>query len=339
MQIFSELYGAYFRTVARLLAKASLTEQEMYRVIGEEAFQDSMLFLPQKLRPESPESWGLLQRLPDGKLVPVTHREPPGFVTLLQKRWLKAKLCDPRMRLFLSDEGLIALEEYLKEVKPLFLPDMFRYFDMFADGDRYDSEHYRRVFRTVLEAVHSGEILQVHFISGKGSQLNGEFLPLKLEYSQKNDKFRVYCCRMAKGRAVEYGLINLGRVLHVRGTGRKLPSEQYLQDCFQNRRCKKPVRVEVTGERNGIERFMVEFASFEKRAERDSATGRCTVWIWYDPQDETELLIRLLGFGPVLEILGPPEFRRQAAERVRRQHRLLEQASSAAAHSNEDLEK
>ena len=45
--------------------------------------------------------------------------------------------------------------------------------------------------------------------------------------------------------------------------------------------------------------------------------------LWYDKQDETELLIQLLSFGPVLEILGPPAFRAQAAERVARQYALL----------------
>ena len=46
--------------------------------------------------------------------------------------------------------------------------------------------------------------------------------------------------------------------------------------------------------------------------------------IRYDKQDETELLIQLLSFGPVLEILGPPDFRAQAAARVRMQYELLQ---------------
>ena len=68
---------------------------------------------------------------------------------------------------------------------------------------------------------------------------------------------------------------------------------------------------------------MAEFASYEKRTERDLETGKCTVSLWYDKQDETELLIRLLGFGPVLEIMGPPDFRKQAAQRVKKQAELL----------------
>ncbi len=323
MQLFSELYGAYFRTVARILSKGECSEQEMLRLIQEEAFRDSILFLPPKLRPESSENWGLLRRMPDGRLARVTRHAPPGFITLLQKRWLKAKLADPRMRLFLSDAVFAALEKELQDITPLFLPQMLRYFDQFSDGDRYDSAHYRLHFRRVLRAVQEGELLNIRFVSGKGKELSGTFLPLKLEYSQKNDKFRVFCCQMGKGKAVGSGMINVGRILEIHGTGVYEDPRKYEADCYARRRAPEPVLVEVTGERNGIERFMMEFAPFEKRTERDPVTGRCLVTLWYDRQDETELLIRLLGFGPVLEILGPPAFRRQAEDRIRRQYALL----------------
>ena len=45
--------------------------------------------------------------------------------------------------------------------------------------------------------------------------------------------------------------------------------------------------------------------------------------LYYDPADETELLIELLSFGPVIRILGPERFLSQVRERVRRQHELL----------------
>ncbi|WP_072947740.1 WYL domain-containing protein [Ruminococcus flavefaciens] len=56
---------------------------------------------------------------------------------------------------------------------------------------------------------------------------------------------------------------------------------------------------------------------------RDLETGQYTVELWYDEQDETELLIMLLSFGPVIEILGPDNLRSQAKERLEKQYRLL----------------
>jgi predicted DNA-binding transcriptional regulator YafY len=67
----------------------------------------------------------------------------------------------------------------------------------------------------------------------------------------------------------------------------------------------------------------MEFAPYEKQSERNFTTGECIVKIWYDKQDETELLIRLLSFGPTLEILAPSEFRQKAAERIFRQFEMF----------------
>ncbi len=330
MQIFSEIYGAYFRTAERLLSLGRITDKDISRIIGEEAFRDSMLFLPPKLRPGSGEDWGLLQAHPEGGYAPVTKHTPPGFVTKLQLAWLKSKLSDPRMQLFLEPEAIRAMEEALADVPALYPSDAFRCFDVFRDGDPYDLPLYQKHFRTMLAAVHTKEILDIRFRNGKGAAGHGYFTVLRLEYSRKNDKFRALCCRISHdGRHTGTGMLNIGRLQSIRPTGRFCEEPVSLEACLQNRRCTEPVTVIVKPERNGTERFMMEFASFQKETERDPETGICMVKLWYDVQDETELLIRLLGFGPVVEILGPATFRRQAAERVARQYALLTQGRGA----------
>lgn len=325
MQLFSEIYGAYFAAVGRILEDEQISEAEIQRIIHETAFRDSILFLPQKLRPESEESWGLLRRNANGTLSRITNHAPPQFVTLMQKRWLKAKLSDPKMRLFLSDEALQLLDRALADVSPLYPAGVFRYFDIFSDGDPFERESYRTAFRRILSAIHDNAVLEISYISGKGRTMRGVFLPLKMEYSRKNDKFRVYCCRIGQNGIQGNGLLNVGRITGIRKTRRIFPNEGLAEEVFRRRRCSEPVVVRISEERNGIERFMMEFASYEKHTERDEQSRTCTVKLWYDIQDETEVLIRLLGFGPVLEILAPSAFRAQAAERVAKQSALLQE--------------
>lgn len=329
MNIFSEIYGAYFRAVERLLSLEKFDKSEIRDAIECEAFRDSMLFIEPKLLPKKDGSsdWKLILRNDDGSFSPVTQNEPPKIVTELQKRWLKAKLSDPRFALFFGDETLERLTKRLENVKPLYDPNCFRCFDVFADGDDYSDENYRKNFRTVLVAVKKREVLKIDFVSGKNGPMFGQYLPIKIEYSRKNDKFRVFCYRMRCGHFSGVTVLNMGRMTSVKATGICFPASHDDLDetdrLFRERRCKEPVLVEVSSERNGIERFMMEFASFEKQTELDMSAGKCLVRIWFDSQDETELLIRLLGFGPVLRIIGPEGFRRQAAERVERQYRLL----------------
>lgn len=322
MKLFSEVYGAYFRCAERILSEGEVTEKRLREIVTQSAFRDSLLFIPEKLIPDKSGNspWGLLKNAGNGRLCSVLSKAPPKIITSLQKSWLKAKLYDPKFRLFLSDEDIAALSERLKAVKPLYNREYFREFDRFTDGDNYDDPHYREVFGTVLKAVRDNELLSLELTSRRGNRITKNALPLRIEYSRKNDKFRVYCLTLPKRE--EY-LFNIGRIEKAVPTGKHIKTETDLEDFFNRRRCEKPVTVEVSGERNAVERFMMEFASFEKRSELDLATGKCRASVYYDEQDETELLIMLLGFGPVLKITGPEDFLEKVRERVEKQYELF----------------
>ena len=223
MNIFSEIYGAYFRTAASLLARRGkpLTESDVYKTVERHGFRDSALFLPKKLIPQKDNSdWRLLRKTENG-LVPITKNPPPSILSGLQKSWLKAKLADPRFALFLDDREIARLSEKLKSVQPLYKPEHFRFFDRYADGDDFQSPEYRAHFRTVLSAVKSHEAVRIGYLSGHNNELNAIVLPLKLEYSAKNDKFRVYCRTVSNGNLRGGITINLGRIRTIETTGQR----------------------------------------------------------------------------------------------------------------------
>ncbi|MBR2283972.1 MAG: WYL domain-containing protein [Ruminococcus sp.] len=324
MNLFSELYGTYFRITAEILEHSRITAKKIQDIVISKGFRDTVLFLPQKLIPNSSSSdWGLLRKTAAGVFSPVTNNSPVHLITGLQKRWLKSKLSDPKMKLFLTDKTAAELEARLRDVKPLYSPAFFRYTDRFSDGDNYSDPEYRRRFRVILEAVKSREVVDIEFRSSHGKLIRGRYLPLKLEFSPKNDKFRVYCRSIRKGRLSTGSIVNLGRITRLRTTGSHFAGELPIEGYFSRRRAPEPVEVMVSEERNAVERFLMEFSSYEKRTELDLENGGCRVKIWYDGADETELLIKLLSFGPVIEIAGPPDFRQKAAERVEKQYRLL----------------
>ena len=319
MVVFSEIYGAYYRIAARAMREKTVTDDEVYELIRLLGFRDSALFLPQKLLPQNDGSdWGLLRRNADGSLSRITENPPPAVLTLLQKRWLKSKLADPRFRLFFDDEKLRRLEERLADIKPLYRLEHFRYFDKFTDGDDYADSLYRENFRVILSAIKSRELLKIAYTSGHDKRICFTCLPLNIEYSEKNDKLRVLARKHRNGRISSGGVINIGRIDAIERTGRFFTGD--INAPFTKPR--NSVTVYVASERNAVERFLMAFASYEKRADRDLENGGCVVTLHYDKSDETELLIRLLSFGAAVEILSPGELRRQAAERVARQSEL-----------------
>ena len=67
---------------------------------------------------------------------------------------------------------------------------------------------------------------------------------------------------------------------------------------------------------------MLAFAHFEKTAVQVSDdVYRLT--LSYDSYDETELVIRVLSFGPMVKVLEPESFRERIRERIARQIVLM----------------
>ncbi|WP_349948380.1 hypothetical protein ABFV83_08075 [Lacrimispora sp. BS-2] len=80
--------------------------------------------------------------------------------------------------------------------------------------------------------------------------------------------------------------------------------------------------MEILDERNALERTMLHFSCYQKKVERVDETGKYRCSIYYDKTRETELLIQVLAFGPLVRVLGPVSFLNQVKERVRRQQIL-----------------
>ncbi len=60
-------------------------------------------------------------------------------------------------------------------------------------------------------------------------------------------------------------------------------------------------------QRNALERVLLHFAHFEKRAKKID-DERYSVMVNYDKEDETEMVIRVLSFGPMIKVTAPKHF-------------------------------
>lgn len=170
--IFSELYSAYYHTVAEILRQAAdhpVGKEELRDIVEKNAFEESMLHIEPAL---AEEKWQLLKA--DGTTV--IKKKPEMPLTLLQKRWLKAISLDPRMKLF--GEGQIDFErDEWKEIEPLFTPEDYYIFDKYADGDDYNNENYIRNFRLILDAIEHRYPLRIENYNSKGKKIQSILQP------------------------------------------------------------------------------------------------------------------------------------------------------------------
>ena len=135
------------------------------------------------------------------------------------------------------------------------------------------------------------------------------------------------CLQYRRGRCGLNTILNLERIRDCRVSPDLLSnSDIQTLSCHRFlpvRKAKEPVLLKITGERNSLERCMLHFASYEKHTEYHEEGKYWLCSIYYDTADETELLIDILSFGPVIEVLGPGHFRSMVKNRVKRQHELL----------------
>ena len=299
--VFHEIYGKYYETIAAILEQAvsgNLTKERLSALVQEHAFGESILTIPTNLKDGT---WPLLR---EDLTTPIRHA-PHIPLTNLQKQWMKALLQDPRIRLFdVPEDGL-------EDVEPLYDPKTFVWFDRYEDGDPYENEAYICRFRMILEALREHRRIKIKFFGHLGTENSWVFLPARLEYSAKDDKFRLYA--FARGRLF---IINLARI---RSCSLREPFDP--AEVPEIRFREKEVVFELTDERNALERVMLHFSDLEKETVRLDET-HYRVTLWYKQSDETEILIRILSFGPVLRVLEPEAFLGLIRERLKKQKNL-----------------
>lgn len=296
--LFSEVYGSYYNVVAKVLEKAvqgDLSEKDINDIVLEKAFGESILNIPNALKNGS---WKLINSDMESPLIEI----PSMPLTLLQKQWLRALLNDPRIQLFHpSVDGLEGIE-------PLYAQEMVEYFDRYSDGDDFEDPEYIANFQAIIKAIKQNKKLKMKYTGKQWREKEFICSPIKLEYSSKDDKFRLIAIAYRK-----IFILNLSKIESCAVTNFEINDDikKYKNDM-------QTLVIELKDERKALERVMLHFSHLEKEAERlDDKHYRIT--LKYDNDDETEILIRILSFGPMIKVISPDSFIKQLKNRIHKQ--------------------
>ena len=296
--IFSELYSAYYNAIADILSgiiDGEHNEKELQKAVVDRAFGESVLTIMPSLKSEK---WQLIH----SDMTTTLKYKPTMPLTTIQKQWLKAISLDPRIKLFgVEFKGL-------DDIEPLFTSDDYHIYDKYSDGDPYEDEDYIKKFRVILEAIRNGTQIKFEMTNRFGKPMFVRCHPKRIEYSEKDDKFRVVT---AGWHAVS--TVNIAKMRScVHYTGPKALEGEEREVQYDT------MTLKVLDERNALERVMLHFAHFEKQAEKLDGK-HYLIKIKYALADETEMVIRILSFGPLVEVVGSENFRNLVIERLKKQ--------------------
>lgn len=298
--LFSEIYSVYYQVMARLIELSrenQLTNATLQSIINETAFEESFWFISNALRNEE---WPLISN--DFK-TPLMH-QPSMPLTNLQHAFLKSLFLDKRMQLFMT------MPESLKDVEPLYDPLLFYTVDVFSHGDDYDDPLYKQHFTNILRAIKQKKAIKLQYQTSKGKTIEEVFYPDKIEYSAKDDRFRALCHNKYAVKVFNIARIQASTVIE----------DSFAQEHYVKRKTAW-VELELKDYRNALERLLTSFANYKKETKKiDSQTYN--IKLTYYSEDETELLIRILSFGPMVKVLGPEPIISQLKNRIHKQIKL-----------------
>ena len=63
--------------------------------------------------------------------------------------------------------------------------------ELYSDGDNFADEGYAARFKVLLHAIHHNLPVKAEMLNRNGKTVYTKFIPKKMEYSEKDDKFRV----------------------------------------------------------------------------------------------------------------------------------------------------
>ena len=323
--MYNEIYGLYYFMLDKILSQGGKTEislKEINNIISKYGFSESSIYFTPDVISQNGAGYNLLEQSGSG-YSSILESRPIKYLTNLQKRFIKSILSDKKICLFLDDPMLKELNDALADTPTLFEVDDILFRETASDSDPYSDPVYISNFKKILSAMNQNRALIICFNNSRGQRKTMKLMPYKLEYGIRDDKFRLCGVSIYNETGNDYIKLNLARILSI-----TMPNQSYKLDFeafIAAKRKTEPIEIEVYDLRNGFERVFISLSNYERISSFNEETGKSIIKLYYADDDEQELLIQLLSYGPAIKVLGPEEFKTKFIERVRKQSEMLKE--------------
>ena len=310
--LFNPLYSTYYFAIRNILKtyirskKQPLSNETIAKLIEASAYIEAPGELYDLIFNKS-ETTTIFNYSQNGVSSPINHI--PDFpLTTIELRFIAAILQDKRVIMFVPHKIIEELHQALKDVKPLWKTEDIKYFDQNKDGDDFDNKDYVVLFQTILNAINHKK--NIHLIYGRKNN-SDIFTPTHLDYSQKDNTFRLFV------KELKYP-INLENIKSIEITDQK-PKKT------EDSTVSETLKVEIfddTSRKYHFNRAIRIFSNLKKTCKRTEKENTYELTVDYDKSDESEIVIKILMFGPNMKVLEPKDVSNEVNQRIQKQKEL-----------------
>ena len=272
-------------------------------------------------------------------------------LSIMEKRWLKTIMTDPKIYLFLSEGEVKHLKDLLATdadpVEPLPMDNIVCY-DRYhvirrkteegkAFSEKEINESYRHIISAILDGINRQVSLNIIYRDNYGEIIKGEFDPIVIEYSKRNNSFQGYFLlhdysieSKDQSNNISFWVFNFSQIINISVSGNKFrhsEAEKKYDEFIEKNTAM--VEFEFIDERNLADRILTELSPWRRECIKDGNHYR--IKLHYrkgkgdDKGEELDIVIRLMSFGGYLKFknMDKGSIGWQIKERVDKQLELI----------------
>lgn len=219
-------------------------------------------------------------------------------LTTLEIRWIKTILSDERIVCFFNERQLDFIKVYMDteypEITPLPVNNLVN-FDKYIPIDSIEKLAEQSLITTLIKAINQKLLVDITYVTRYGKEIVGKFKPIVIEFSKRNNKFQAQMQSCENNR---FYSINLSQIISLTIVPDEFEYFETLQNYEKHRELnERSVDIQFYDVRNTADRILTEFSPWKKYCEYDRETKVYTLQLFYQKDEELDLVVRLMGYG------------------------------------------
>jgi RNA-splicing ligase RtcB/predicted DNA-binding transcriptional regulator YafY len=329
MELFEEVKNRYMHIAFKVLneCEKGLSEMDVIKIVEEEEFEEKVIgnnfetFEGLLLNKYSEsENFNLLKER-CGLYYPNIKEEKkpavPVRLTNVEKAWLKNMLEDKRLGSLLSDSVITKLNAALKDFDGPSISEIVDITNTSLFPEQENAEQFEENFRRLLKAISEEKAVRYCNTDRYGNEYrNKHALPIRLEYSLRDGRFRVSMYSLDENRSIMANINNMRNIEIQENENLEINREAVIKLLHEQRYSKEPIILEVIDKKSAMERCFMSFSELE-RYSRCIEKDRYELKLFYYTFEEEEIIKKILALGPYVKVVSPEGIRKEIIRRIR----------------------
>lgn len=328
MDLFHEYKNKYFHLVFHLLnlAKDGINIDDFVKIVDDEEYDDKVLgkeykdyqgFILNKYSDD--ENLNLFIK-EDDKVYPKINNKYDTLLRVrfsnVEKKWLNDLLNQPLAKGLLGNEIVDKLQCNINDGEI----NNSEIIDISNKTIRNTTPNYEIIneyFWEIVYAIKNNYVINYTNVDRIGNiHKNQTALPIRIEYSLKDDKLRLSCYSINESRIIMLVLENLEKVEVKKEIYPPVTRKQALELLKDKHYVDEPIILELINKKSAMERFFMTFSSYERNS-KYLGNNKYEIKLYYYSFQEEEVIRKIISLGSYVIVKSPNYIVKKVVEKIR----------------------